>query len=122
MQLKVALKIGVNDRIMLPSIGHSRIDCLHTCVQAQDEISEIQTNAQSIGDCNLPPEAVEAELATRLLFVLPKRPHITCVDECRTVYLPKEMRTPFRIEVELHVAGLMDKVHAPVGTRETSWT
>ena len=56
MKSKVATEFGVHYRKVLATVIIHWIDGLHTHVETQDEIVEIQAESQTIADGNLFPE------------------------------------------------------------------
>lgn len=112
---EVALEVGVDDGIMLGTrVG--RVDGLHTTIEAEDEVVEIEAKTKAIGNGDLTPEGVEAELTARLILVITHRPDVTGIDKQGTVYLPEHMAAVLGIHVELDVTRLIDEVDATVGT------
>ena len=113
-QREVALEAGINDGEVLLGGGVGRIYCLHAAVETQDEVVEVETNAQTVGNGQLPPEGIEAELPARLFRIFADGPNVAGIDKCGSVNLPEYVGTIFQIQVQLHVARLVDKVDAPV--------
>ena len=87
---------------------------LHTEVETQDEIVEIQTDTQTIADGQIPQEAAYLELSTRLILIVAQRPDISCVDEQGTAELPEQVCAILQVQVELQVTRLCDEVDLPV--------
>ena len=80
---EVAPEVGVDEGIVFLAVPVGRIDGFHAGIEAQDEVVEVETQAQSVGDGNLLVEAVETEGSSRLLFVVADGPDVAGVDEER---------------------------------------
>ena len=122
MEGEIAAELRVNDGEMLLLGGIGGVDSLHTHVEANNEIVEVQTDAQTIADSQLVPELRELKLSARLLFVFTQGPYITGIDEQGTTKLPEQIGTILEIEVELHIARLVDEVDTSVGANELTRT
>ena len=81
MERKVAAEIRMGDRVMLAAVLISGVDSLHAHVKAQDEISEIESQAQSVGHCEFFIKSSEAELSAWLPLIIAERPDIAAVEE-----------------------------------------
>ena len=102
-------------RIVLVVLGLvSRVDRLHTQVETQDEIVEVQAQAQSIADSQLTGKILEAELSAGLFVVLADGPDITGIHEEGSVEFPEQVRAILGIQVELHITRLVDEVDTSV--------
>ncbi len=122
MEGKVARKARIDNRIMLAPGAVSRIDGFHTAIKADDEIIEIQTNAQTIGHGYLLVELAEAELSARLVGIIARVPNIAGVNKESAVELPEKMGAVFKTEVEFQIAGLVDEVDFTIGAHVATGT
>ena len=122
MELEIATETRIDEGVVLVGVAIGGVDSLHTHVETQDEIVEVQAQTQSVGHGDLLVELVESELSTGLLSIVTQRPDVTCIDECSTIELPEQERTIFQVEVYLHVTRLIDEVNASVGASEATWS
>ena len=122
MEGEVAAEVGMHNGVMLTVIVVGRIDRLHTHVEAQDEVIEVEAQPQAVRRGNLLIKLIKLELATRLLSVVTQRPDVTRVDECCALKFPKEECAVFHVQVQLHVTRLIDEIDAPVLTFVASRT
>ena len=120
MELEIATETRINEGIVLVGVAISGVDSLHTHVETQDEVVEVQTQTQSVGHGYLFVELVESELSTGLFCIVTQRPDVTRIDECRSIELPEQERTILQVEVYLHVTRLIDEVNASVGASEAT--
>ncbi len=74
MEGEVAAPTGMEDGIMVLVVVVGRIDRLHGTVEAEDEIAEVEAQAEAVGDGDLLEEGVELKLAAGLLGIGAKRP------------------------------------------------
>ena len=77
----------------------SRVDSLHTHIKSDDEVIEIQAQAQTISYGYLLVELRELKLSTWLLLIIAKRPDITCIYKHSSLKFPEERRAILGIEV-----------------------
>ena len=70
MELEVAAEAGMQDGIMLVGVAVGGIDGLHTHVETQDEVVEVEAQAQTVGHGQLLVELVEAELSAGLFGIV----------------------------------------------------
>ena len=117
-QTEITPEVGMDDREMTAAVGIGGIDGLHASVESENEVVEVETHAQTVGDGYLAPEGVELELSARLVAVVAQGPYIARVNKERAIELPEDVGTIFGIEVELDVARLVDEVDAPVVATE----
>ncbi len=118
---KVALETRMDDGEMVASVGVGRVDGLHARIEAEDEIVEVETDAQPVGHGYLTPELIEAELPTGLVGIVAEGPDVAGIDKGGTIDFPEQMGSILDVHVELDVARLVDEVDAPVGTLEGAW-
>ena len=118
MEGEIPLEVGVDNRKMPLAVLVSRMDSLHTTVQTQDEIIEVQADTQSVRHGYLTPERIKAELTARLLSIITQSPDITRIYKDRPVKLPEKMGTVLNIHIQFQVTGLIDKVNFAVITQE----
>ena len=78
--------------------------------------------AGTVADGKLTGKVLQRELSSRLYVVLTQCPDISCIDECSTIELPEEVSAILGIEIELHVACLVDEVDAPVTFLVFAWS
>ena len=117
---KVAAEVRVEDGVMLVIALIGRIDGLHSAIKTENEVIEVESQAKSIRISYLLVELIPLELSAWLVGIVAERPDVSGINERRAVELPKEMGTKLNVEVELHVARLIDEVNAPVGASELS--
>ena len=103
---------------MLVGVAVGGVDGLHAHVETQDEVVEVEAQAQTVGHGQLLVELVEAELSAGLFGIVAQRPDVARIDEGSSIELPEEEGAIFEVEVELHIARLVDEVDAAVGTTE----
>ena len=99
-----------------------RRDSLHAAVEAYDEVAEVQAQSQSVGCSQLLVERVESELTARLFFVVAQGPDIAGIDKQSTIKFPEERCAQFCIQIQFHVARLVDEINLSVGASETTWS
>ena len=114
MEGEVAAPAGMEDGVMVLVAVISRIDRLHGAVEAEDEIAEVEAQAEAVGDGDLLEEGVEQKLAAGLLGIGSERPDVARIDKGGAVKLPEQVGAILEVEVEAHVAGLIDEVDAAV--------
>ena len=85
MEGEIAFEAWIGNGIVPAVVFVGGMDGFHTAVEPQDEIVEIQAQAQSVGDGYLAPELIELELTAWLVLVFAKRPDIAGIDENRAV-------------------------------------
>lgn len=81
-------------------------------VEAQDEEAEVVADAHTSTHRNVTEETVEAELTlgkARITITLTEVPHITRIEEERSMEVAKELTTVFQVADELDVT-ILDKV------------
>ena len=122
MEGEVARELGINDGIMLFLVVIHGVDGLHTHVETNDEIVEVQSQSQTIAYSYLLPEVIEMELSLGLLLIVSDGPDVTGIQEQGAIELPEELGTVLHIQVELHITGLVDEVYASVTTDESTRT
>ena len=123
MEGEVATDSGVDDGIVggtLVLIGG--IDCLHTEIEAKDEEVEIETKTQSIGHRHLLEDIGEAELSAGLVGIVAQCPDVARIDKQGSGEFPKQLCPIFEVEVEFHVARLVDEVDLTVFACKASGT
>ena len=92
-------------RKVWPSDGPSavavllRIVGLQPGVEADQEVLEVESQPQPIGESNLAIEVRQAEVAFRLIVVWPDGPDVPRIDVGRQLKLPKESRAVFNIRI-----------------------
>ena len=70
MELEVAAEAGMQNGIMLVGVAVGGIDGLHAHIETQDEIVEVEAQAQTVGHGQLLVELVEAELSAGLFGIV----------------------------------------------------
>ena len=93
-----------------------RIDSLHTCIEAEGEEVEGETQSKTIGDGNLLVKLVEAEFTFGLVLVFTDGPYVTSIDEECAVDFPEQMAAQFDIEIQLNISALVEEVDLSVGS------
>lgn len=86
-----------------------RIVGLEAGIEANQEVIEIKTQSQTIGNGNLPVETSEIETAVFLIIVIAYSPDIACIDIGGEFELPEQFASVLDICVEAYVARLMNK-------------
>ena len=114
MKAEVPVQIRMSDRKMLFAVFVNRVDRFHAHVESENKIIEIQSHPQSVGHCYLFVKLIKLELPSRLLSVVSQCPYIAGIDEEGTVELPEEYGSVFQVQVQLHVAGLIDEIDSTV--------
>jgi len=94
------------------------VDGFHAQVESEDEVIEVEPQSQSVGSGELSVESVETELSAGLFGIVSQRPDVAGVDEESSVEFPAQECAIFEVEVEFHIAGLIDEVDSSVGTFE----
>ena len=118
---EVAREVGAENGIMQRARGNSRVDGFHTAVESNDEVVEIQAQAQTVGDGQFAPKGVEAELSAVGAELSVSGPHVAGIDEGRAFKFPEEGAPIFHREVDFQIARLVDEVdftvflHVPTG-------
>lgn len=110
MQCKVTSEIGMDEREAFAARVDGGIDGLHAAVEAQHEVTQVQSQTQSVGYGNLLVERAEAEQATGLVGVVAGIPYVTGVDEEGTMEFGEKLGTQFHAQVQLHISHLVDEV------------
>ena len=110
------------DGIMALAVGIGWMNGFHATVEPYDEVVEVETKPHAVGNCYLPPELVEMELSSRLVWVVTNGPNVACIYESRSVQFPEEMRSILYVQVELDVASLVDKVNVSARATESART
>ena len=72
-----------------------RIDGLHTKVKAKDKVVEIESQSQSIANCQLLRQVVEGELAARLDVIVTQGPDVSRVNKSRRTEFRKKVGAVF---------------------------
>ena len=85
MESEVAFEVGIEQRIMLARCFVSRIYSLHAKVETQNEVVEVKSKTQSVGQSDLPIEAIEAELSAWLIGIIAQGPDVTCINKHRSM-------------------------------------
>ena len=98
------------------------VDGLHTEVEAQDEEIEIETKSQSIRHGNLLEESVEPKLSAGLVGIVAQCPDVSRIDKQCAGEFPKQSGPVLHVQVELHVASLVDEVDLTVLTGKAART
>ena len=83
MESEVAFEVGIEQRIMLARCFVSRIYSLHAKVETQNEVVEVKPKPQSVGQSDLPIEAIETELSAWLFGIVAQGPDVTCINKHR---------------------------------------
>lgn len=122
MEGEVALEAGMCDGKMSAAVCIGWMYGFHATVESKDEVVEIETKAETVGDCNLPPELIELKLSARLVFVVAYGPDVASINEGRAVQFPEKVGTVFHIHIELDVACLVDEIDTSIRTLETART
>ena len=105
----------MQQRVVLIVVGLvGRVDGFHAQVEAQDEILEVEAHASPIAHRQLLEEMGDAELSSRLVGIVAQGPDVAGIDEQGPAELPEELCAVFGIQVNLHVARLVDEVDASV--------
>ena len=120
MEGEITAEIGMGDGVMLAAVLVGGIDGFHAHIKAQDEIVEIEADAQAIRHGYLLVEGIDLELTSWLVGIITQCPDITTIEEERTIEFPEEVRAVFKIEVELHVTRLVDEVDGSIVALERS--
>ena len=81
MEGEVAAPAGMEDGVMVLVVVVGRIDRLHGTVEAEDEIAEVEAQAEAVGDGDLLEEGVELKLAAGLLGIGSERPDVARIDK-----------------------------------------
>ena len=118
MKCKIPFQIRMPQGIMLVPVGISRIDGLHASVEAEDEIIEVQPQAETVCNSHLLIEVFETELSSRLFRITAQCPDVPGIHEGGTIQFPEQMRAILCIQVQLHVARLVDEVYPAVHATE----
>ena len=90
---------------------------LHTKVETQQEVGEIQANAQAIAQSYLLVELIELEHTAGLVLVFFYCPYIAGIDECAQLNHPKQFGTILQIHVEAHIAALINEAVHRAGAK-----
>ena len=114
MEGEVALELGMDYGEMSVVVGIGWMYGFHAAIESKDEVVEVKAQSKTIGDGYLLPKFFEAELTSRLLFIVANCPNITRIDKGCTVNLPKEMCSVLCIQVKLDVTCLIDEVDTSV--------
>ena len=122
MEGEVAAEIRIEEGIVFLVVLIGGIYGFHTHIKPQNEIAEVQTQANTICHSYLLIELVKLELAAWLLCIRPQSPDISCIYECRTIELPKQEGAVLRTQVKLHVTSLIDEVNSSISSSKLSRT
>ena len=114
MEGEVAREVGAENGVVQRPRGDSGVDGFHPAVETHDEVIEIQTQAQTIGDGEFAQERVEAELSALGAELAARGPHVAGVDEGGAFKFPKERTAILHREVDFQIAGLVDEVDVAV--------
>ena len=117
---KVAAKARMQNRIVLARSGMGWVHGLHAEVEAQDKVVEIQSETKSVGHSQFAEETMEAELPALLVGIIAQGPDVSGINEGCTVEFPEEERAVFEVQVDFHVARLVDEVDASAGAPEAT--
>ena len=107
--------------MLIPTLV-GRIDGLHTHVETQDEVVEIQSDTHTIRRGYLLIELVYLKLPVWLVGIVAKRPDVTRIHKQGTLELPEERGAILGIQVELQVTRLVDEVDASVIALVSAWS
>ena len=110
----VATELWMNNRIVLVTLLVGGIDGFHAQVETQDEEIEVETKSQAVTDGQLAGQVLETELSARLFVIFAQRPDVTGIDEEGSAELPEQLGAVLHVEVELHVARLVDEVDGSI--------
>ena len=83
MEGEIAFKVGIEQRIMLARGFVGRVNGLHAEVETQNEVVEVKSKTQSVGQSDLSIEAIEAELSAWLIGIIAQSPDVTCINKHR---------------------------------------
>jgi len=97
-----------------------RIMGLHTHVETEQEVSEVESKTETVGSGYLFIERIEMEHSSGLIGIIVDRPDIAGVDKESEFKQPKEPGSIFHRKVETYVAALVDEVAHGVGAGEGS--
>ena len=86
-----------------------RIVSLHTHVETEEEIIEIQTYAKAVGSGQLLVETIEMKHAARLVLVVMDCPDISGVNEKSRLDYPEQFRAILHTHIQAYIAALVDK-------------
>ena len=118
---KIALEVGMDNRIALRAAGVGRVDSLHAYIEADDDEAHVEAHAGSIGYSNLAPEVVGEELPARLVVVVVDGPDVAGIDKEGAVEFPEEVGTILNAAEEAYVARLVDVVDGAVASDVAAW-
>ena len=65
-QTEITPEVGMDDREMTAAVGIGGIDGLHASIESENEVVEVETHAQTVGDCYLTPEIGRASCRERV--------------------------------------------------------
>lgn len=104
----VAAPFGMDDR---PGLGvDGGVVGFHTEVEAQKEVSEVETEADSVGSGELFVEILEFENPVRLILIAADGPDVSGIHKQSPLKDPEKFRAIFHAKVEANVAALVDEV------------
>ena len=99
MEGEIALEFGMDDGEMLALGCVGRIDGLHTAIETENEIIQVEANAKAIGNGYLAVEIVKAEDTIGLVGIVANVPNVARIHEDGTCKFPEEARAVFYAEV-----------------------
>ena len=121
MESKITVEVRLQERIFVLAAVHG-VHGLHTSVETDNQVVQVETDSQSIGHRQLLVEAVEAERAFLLPFIVADIPDVARIHEDSPIEFPEQVGAVFHIQIELDVARMIDVVHAIGTSLVASWT
>ena len=109
MESGITAETGLDEHPLF-AVRHTRVESLHTQVEAEQEVIEVESYAQPISHSYFFIKRVYLELASRLAFVVFYRPYISGVDKSCHFEFPDKLASVFGIEVEPYIPALVHKI------------
>ena len=89
MEGQVPAQAGMDDGIMCLFLFKGGINGLHTQVEAQDEVVEVQAQTHAVANGDVIKQTRELELTARLVLIVAQGPDVTGIQEHSPRELPK---------------------------------
>lgn len=110
MQCKVTSEIGMDEREAFAARVDGGIDGLHAAVEAQHEVTQVQSQTQSVGYGNLLVELIKLKDTSGLVGIVANGPDITGIYKDCSLKLPEQFTPVFNTGIQLDISRLIQEV------------